>query len=172
MMTYKAYAVYGDERATEEACKLMATITQELEQQGWIQRNLGDTDIDDECLNVIDDPDTVELIPNSTRYETPSYDLSQKLHSMEQAFMHHPTWKHCSSLERENYYRVTQLVVGYVVKANTKFIVCYLEDEPTNYALQLERLCQTKDIPIFNLAILGELDNLITFVEKYHVSNP
>lgn len=167
---YKPYAAFGARKTPDDVLDIMATIGEELEAMGFIQRNGAAEGADEAFLENIQDPTTVELFLPWQGYNGYESDMPlPKAFAYEVAFLNHPNWQACDERARMLHARNSHIALGTSSKDTPSlFGVCWTPNGAcVGGSGQTIRVLDTNLIPVFNLGI-GEhvLDELVAYVEK------
>ena len=84
----------------------------------------------------------------------------------------HPAWDKCSEAVRKLHARNVDQVVGYNTDTPSNLVICWTEKGKRGGGTgQALRIAEHLEIPIFDLAILGEKEKLVQFVNQLEKTN-
>ena len=166
----KYYAGIGSVLTPSDICQLMTQIAEELSQGGYILRS-GHADGADIAFEAGAKNAEIMLPWNGfnhaykddVRYFLPvrypeSFTIAERFH---------PAWDKCSYNARCLHARNVFQILGTDLETPVKFVVCWTPNGSGSGGTgQALRIAKSMDIPIFDLAIEGKLEELIEFVSN------
>jgi hypothetical protein len=167
----KYYAGIGSRSTPPDICQLMAQIAEELSERGYILRSGHARGADIAFENGAKEQKQIFLpwdsfngawINDRTYFSVRGYsrafDIAQKFH---------PVWDRCNYDAKCLLARNTHQIMGKDYDEPAEFVVCWTPNGSGSGGTgQALRIAKSMNIPIFDLAIEGKLEELIEFVSN------
>jgi hypothetical protein len=151
----------GSRETPIEVLSIMKDISKKLTRQGFILRT-GDAEGADKAFRegVFNNNCEIYTAIDSTNVVE---DIAKK---------YHPAWNNCSMFARKLLGRNVFQVKGKDLQTNSKFLICWTKNGQSIGGTRIAiELAKDEKIPVFNLALKNDVENLILFLnENYNIS--
>lgn len=171
----KAYAGIGSRRTPPDVLILMSNIARDLGDLGWTLRS-GHAQGADQAFEAGARKKEIFLPWRANKYNSlPEGHIvaACQPRMVQIAARHHPNWAACSEEARKRHTRNVCQVLGEHGNKPSHMVICWTEggrgDGGTGQAI---RVAASYDIPVFDLALEGELEALIRFINEIEGTTP
>lgn len=170
-MVRKIYAGIGSRHTPGDVLITMLHLAQDLSDMGWVLRS-GHADGADQAFEQGAKPELREIYLPWASYNkggsAPGHRFAHgNRFQMDIAAKHHPAWHNCSQGAKKLHTRNVSIVLGEDLITPADFVVCWTHGGTGSGGTGMAiRIAGSYDIPVFDLAIPGDLEALIKFVNS------